>query len=152
MSDEQPAPQQDPIDRVIDAVPAASAISKDVLDQLRKELKAEILAEFKEENATELAVQAMQVEKCEEEYARYARKMANADDLPWLCLVGMVKDKKGVASTLDWNDAFLDYARAGGITGSSDDEVVHKYLLLVMGEITDSLNKNTDTSEESEFE
>ena len=91
----------------------------------------------------------IQREKLETQ-ARHEREDAVADEYtstmkdspePWVDLKGYQETENGLKIALDWNDAFIDHLRAQGLVGVSDDDIVHKYLSLLMRQVTDETDK-----------
>jgi len=80
-------------------------------------------------------------------YNEYNNAMQESPE-PWVDLKGYQETPQGLKISLDWNDAFINYLKAQGLTGMNDDEIVHKYLSLLMRDVT----ATPDESETSEFE
>lgn len=61
-----------------------------------------------------------------------------ASDEPWVDFEGTVRDTEhGQRIQLEWNDAFIVYLREAGIDGTDEEQVVQKYIALLMRDMTD---------------
>jgi hypothetical protein len=59
---------------------------------------------------------------------------------PWVNITSSSYDPvKGFRIELDWNDAFIQHLKEGGIKGRTEDEVVQKWLGLLYGDIMEKL-------------
>ena len=56
---------------------------------------------------------------------------------PWVEIKGMIHgaDRGRIKIDLDWNDEFVEYLRANGITGTSDELVVQKWITMLYQDI-----------------
>lgn len=119
--------------------------------ELRKELLAEIkpqlVADLKNEELKER--EKLQALKDEETAARkaYVDRMKLSPH-PWVEVVGGAQTEAGMKIELDWNDAHVDLLRKGGITGTDDEQVVHKWVTLLLRDMADDL----DPAKQSETE
>lgn len=117
--------------------------------EMMAEMKAQILAELASEQEKKVALAAEERKRNAAERAKYVAKMKEAKE-PWVDIVGNISDGNGVGIELDWNDAFIDFLRASGINGTDDDEVVQKYITLLLRDMADQMEEEGDTG--SEFE
>ena len=62
---------------------------------------------------------------------------------PWVDLQGYTETKQGLKITLDWNDAFIDHLREEGMTGLNEDEIVHRWLAMLMQNVATETENNT---------
>lgn len=123
-------------------------------EELMAELKAELAAEkLKEE---EEAVEAQKAaEKHQEELAAGAAKIREnmmESDEPWVEMVGTTVDpEKGIKVELNWNTAFINYLRDGGVPGASEEECAQRWLAMIAkdvdGRYEDDDNDGKDNSE-----
>lgn len=127
---------------------AAGAIGDMDIAALKAELKAQIMDELKDDQVKRMELEKERRERETAEQQSYIAKMKASPD-PWVDIVGWVKDSNGVRTELEWNDAFVDYLRSEGVTGVDDDNVVHKWVAIMMH---DMANRMDDQQEEpSEF-
>lgn len=79
-----------------------------------------------------------------EEHARISEELARRSEYvaimkqspePWVDIKGENPNQDGVEMELDWNDAFITYLREANIPGATEDEVVRKWLELLMHDI-----------------
>lgn len=141
--------EQDPIERIGESVPQIHSLPPGVLEQLRKEIKAEILSDFKDDKEKADKMKQLEAEKYQEAYGTYANTLM-ASNFPWLNVQGLVDSEQGLKTIVDWNDQMISYLRAGGLTGTSEEEVVGRYLVSLIAELAESLFP--EESNESEFE
>lgn len=75
-------------------------------------------------------------------------------DEPWVQILGTdPDDENGVKIELDWNQAFVDYLRDNGIKGTDEEEVVQRWLTLLLQEMSEE-QQSSDVipGDGSEFE
>lgn len=59
---------------------------------------------------------------------------------PWVNISSTTYDPvKGFRIELDWNDAFIQHLRDGGVKGRNDEEVVQKWLGFLYGDLIERL-------------
>ena len=64
----------------------------------------------------------------------------NSDE-PWVQVIGEhIDPKRGLQIELDWNDAFVEYLRANGFSGSSDESIVQKWLAQLYQHLIEEVN------------
>lgn len=132
-------------------------IPQELLDalkvQLAGEIKTQLVEELKDEKvrAQEKLNKRREIEK--EARDAYVTKMKESAE-PWVDVIGQTQDEQGVRTELDWNDAFVDYLRKNGITGVDDDQMVQKWLALLLRDVADDLDgsNNAVGRSQSEFE
>ena len=134
-----------------DAKEAQQAIGAMDIDALKQELKNQILNELKDEQVQKMELEKERRERESEEQRKYVAKMKESPD-PWVDIIGWVKDSNGVRTELQWNDAFVDYLRAEGITGVDDDTVVQKWVVVLMHDMANRMEEEQKDNENSEFE
>lgn len=115
-------------------------IDADTLKQLREELKREILADLQTDEQKKEAMLAARREEEAKAREEYVKKMQESSD-PWVDIRGWVETKEGVKVELDWNDAFVAYLRTNGITGDSDDQVVQKWVAMLMADMAERVTE-----------
>ena len=135
--------------------------------ELRAALKQEILEEIAQEAEAEKQREALLAKQAElaarrdfliEEAAKKkAREELKAGEEPWCELVGMVKDPiHGIKIELDWNRAFIDYLKSGGIEGPSEDIIIQRWLEAITVDVAADLAmidaEKSIIGEPSEFE
>jgi hypothetical protein len=66
---------------------------------------------------------------------------------PWVQVIGEHIDPKyGIRIELDWNDAFVDYLKRNGYTGTSDETIVQKWLAHLYKHLVENMNPNQSTT------
>lgn len=113
------------------------AISRDVLAQARKL----VLQEMADANA--------QLEKDREAQRRthqkYLEQMYASPD-PWVEIQSWADTPQGVKVDLEWNDAFVEHLKSQGIQGTDEDQIVQKWVALLLMQINDSMENPEDRS------
>ena len=127
----------------------APAIDPSMMEQLKKDLTTQIMKELASEQEKKIALVAEERKKAAAERAKYVAKMKQSKE-PWVDIIGNVSDGNGIGIELDWNDAFIDFLRASGINGTDDDEVVQRYITLLLRDMADQMEEEQDGV--SEFE
>ena len=61
---------------------------------------------------------------------------------PWVDLQGYTETKQGLKITLDWNNAFIDHLRDEGMTGVDEDQIVHRWLAMLMQNVATETEEN----------
>lgn len=116
---------------------------KDVMDpEVVKLLKQEILNELKDQETRrreELLIEREAKQKAIDEYV--ARMKLSTD--PWVDVIADVKDSNGLGVRLEWNDAFIAFLKENGITGADQEQVVQKYIALLLRDTADRLEEET---------
>ena len=108
--------------------------------EMMAEIKKELLAELASEHEQKLALAQEERARVTMERDKYVKKMKNSSE-PWVDWVSSVSDENGVGMELDWNDAYVDFLRANGVTGADDDAVVHKYVTLLLRQGADAIDE-----------
>jgi len=65
---------------------------------------------------------------------------------PWVDLQGYTETASGLKISLDWNDAFIDHLRDEGLVGVDEDQIVHRWLAMLMQNVA------TETDTKGDFE
>jgi len=123
-------------------------IPKEQLAKLMEEMKEELKRELKSEAEKEADAERLRKEQIKKERQEYVQKMKESDE-SWMDIEAWDEDGTGAKIELDWNDAFIKHLRDNGIVGTDDDQVVQKWLILLMQDMT---GKMEDEKEEGEFE
>lgn len=122
---------------------------KDNIDpELVAILKAQILEELKDKDTRrreELLAERETAKKAQDEYVE---RMKLSTD-PWVDVMADVKDSNGLGVRLEWNDAFIVFLRENGINGTDQEQVVQKYIALLLRDTADQLEG--ETKGESEY-
>lgn len=75
---------------------------------------------------------------------------------PWVSIESTSYDPvKGFRIELNWNAAFVQHLRESGITGRTDDEIVHKWVALLYKDLVERMEQDalekSDIIQPSEF-
>ena len=116
-------------------------LTPDLIAEVKKQVTAEIMDELKEKKALEEKERQIRQEQEDIERMKYVAMMKESDE-PWVDFVGNVRDmKEGQRLEMDWNDAFIQYLRDNGIDGADDEQVVQKYISLLLRDMTDQFEE-----------
>ena len=107
-----------------------------------EELKA-----AKETAETEKALLNTQLEAAKEELSMFRAKRDEEEQRynskePWVEIKSADFDPvKGFRIELDWNDAFIQLQKESGIKGTSDDEIIQKWLAMMYQHLVEQLEE-----------
>lgn len=121
---------------------------KDNLDpELVKLLKEQILDELRDKDTRareDLLAERERVKKTQDEYIE---RMKLSTD-PWVEVIADVKDSNGLGVRLEWNDAFINYLKENGINGTDQEQVIQKYIALLLRDAADKMEGETKGNSE----
>ncbi len=66
---------------------------------------------------------------------------------PWVTIIGDTISEDGIQIALDWNDAFVKYLKAQGVTGSDETEVVQHWLAMISKQASEKLSQHFNDTE-----
>ena len=118
----------------------SSIISGDELEAIKKQLMAQVVDELKDDRTRKIEEAKFRREEEDIEQKKYIEKMKQSPD-PWVDIIGWVRTDEGVKVELEWNDAFVDYLRGNGIKGSDDEQVVQKWVTLLLRDMADEMEE-----------
>lgn len=108
--------------------------------ELLAAIKSQVLAELKDETTRRMEESKARREEAHRQYQEYVDRMKKTDE-PWVDVVGWSETEQGVKVELEWNDAFVDYLRAQGVAGADDDQVVQKWVTLLLRDMADQMEE-----------
>jgi len=129
--------------------PTSNILSGDELAEIKNQLKAQLFEEMKDEATKAREAEKFRREQEDEEHAQYNAKMKESPD-PWVDIMGWVRTNEGVKIELDWNPPFVDYLKASGIRAADDEQVVQKWVTLLLRDMADDMEEKFETKD-SEF-
>lgn len=103
-------------------------------------LKQQVLEELKDEQTRKMEEARVERERQRKEYEEYVERMKKSPE-PWVDVTGWSETEKGVKVELEWNDAFADYLRANGVTGADDEQVVQRWVTLLLRDMADQMEE-----------
>lgn len=112
-------------------------------------IKEQVIQEMKDEQTRKMEESRIAREKQRKEYEEYVEKM-KASSEPWVDVTGWSETDQGVKVELEWNDAFVDYLRGNGVTGADDEQVVQRWVTLLLRDMADQMEEKTE--DKSEFD
>lgn len=110
-------------------------------------IKKQVIAEMQDANALKAEEEKIRREKEKAERDKYIETMKASPD-PWVEIMGETKTPEGMKIELEWNEPFVKELRDNGITGADDDQLVQKWIALLMHDLSTKMDENTDTSYE----
>ena len=125
-------------------VPEA-APSQEVIDNLKRQ----ILQDLKTEQAQKEAELEQKRKEEEAAHQAYLDRMYNSTE-PWVEIQSWADTPEGARVQLEWNDAFVEYLKKNGIEGTNEEQIVQKWVALLLMQINDSMELPTDR--ESKYE
>lgn len=129
--------------------PKKSGSSDIVSPELVAELRKQILAELKKEENLEQARLDQERKEQESAHKAYLERMYASSE-PWVEIQSWADTPEGARVELEWNGAFVEYLKQNGISGTDDEQIVQKWVALLLMQITDSMENPID--KESKFE
>lgn len=115
-----------------------------------------------EELQQELDIKAAELEQAAIELAEFKEKEKEYEDRqnstePWVEIKGeRIDPVRGISLELDWNQAFIEYLKENGITGTDEDHIIQKWLSLLYGDLIEKFEErvvdNRDHYKRNEFE
>jgi len=118
--------------------PSNSDFSPEEVMSLKERIKQELLQEMKDEQTLKMEEAKARREEQNRKHQEYIEHM-KASSEPWVEVLGMTETDKGVRTELEWNDAFVDYLRANGVSGADDDQIVQKWITLLLRDMADQM-------------
>jgi hypothetical protein len=103
-------------------------------------LKAQVLEELKDEQTRKMEESRLNREKQKKDYDDYVEKMKTSPE-PWVDVTGWSETDKGVKVELEWNDSFVDYLRANGVNGADDEQIVQRWVTLLLRDMADQMEE-----------
>ncbi len=59
---------------------------------------------------------------------------------PWVTIIGDTITEEGIQLALDWNDAFIKFLKAQGVTGTDDTQIVQHWLAMIAEQTAERLS------------
>lgn len=116
-------------------------LTADLIASIKNQIKAEMVADLTEDKHREQREKEIIREQEDIEHLRYVAMMKESDD-PWVEFVGDVRDTaQGQRLQMEWNDAFITFLKKSGIAGADEEQIVQKYISLLMRDMTDKMEE-----------
>ena len=110
-------------------------VDKYIQDQINKQWANKVEMEKAEKKARHT--------REDEAFEGYTSTMKDSPE-PWVDLKGYQETAQGLKISLDWNTAFIEHLHEEGLRGSDEDDIVHKWLSLLMKKVaTEDDDPNT---------
>lgn len=111
-------------------------------------VRAQVMEEMKSEGERVRQEKMAAREEAKKAHDAYVETMKASSD-PWVDIQGWVETSEGVRVELDWNDAFVEHLKGEGITGADEDQVVQRWVTLLLRDMTHQLEE--EAPEQSEY-
>lgn len=118
--------------------------------ELYKTLKEELLSELKDKETLrreQLAADRSEKLKAHEQYVKTMKESLD----PWVDIQGFTETDSGIRLQLDWNDAFVNYLKENGISGTDDENTVQKWVTLLLRDMADRLEEDRSEKTTSDY-
>ena len=127
----------------------SNILSGEDLAAIKEQLKQQILDKLKDDQTKNMELEKRKREEEQREKEAYIEKMKQSTN-PWVDVFGWVNTKDGVKVELEWNNAFVDYLKVNGITGADEDQIVQKWISLLLRDIADDMDGGQDNTTQFE--
>lgn len=120
---------------------------KNIDPELLTMIKQQVLEELKSEEVRKREEAKAERERQRKEYEQYVERMKSSSE-PWVDVTGWSETEEGVKVELEWNDAFVDYLRDNGVTGADDEQIVQKWVTLLLRDMADQMDEQAGNTYE----
>ena len=120
--------------------PEVAAIDPAVIEALRKQITDQVLEQLSEKDEVERQRRIREREQNRKAREAYLDRMKQSSE-PWVEIIGIEPTDQGIRTELDWNDAFIEYLKAEGITGSDDEQIIQHYVALLMQDMVSRMEE-----------
>jgi len=115
----------------------SGVLNAELIAEVKKLVTAEIITELKENDVLKQKELEIKREQESLEHANYVALKMESED-PWVEIVGDISDEqKGQRIELNWNPAFIVYLKKNNITGADEEQIVQKYISLLLQDMVD---------------
>lgn len=133
-----------------DNTPPKFELSPEQMEQLTTQIRKQVLQELQSEQARKDEETKARREQEYEKVSSYTDTMKYSPD-PWVDVRQIVDMKTGqIKIEMDWNDAFIKECRAQGLSGTTEEDVIRKYLAILTHNLDQQIVDESNT--ETEFE
>jgi hypothetical protein len=133
-----------------DIIQKKQNMSNKEVEEFKQSIKAQIINEMKDEQTLATEEATLRREEEEVERQKYFKKMQASPD-PWVEIVTWTNTDQGVKVSLEWNDAFIGFLKVEGITGADENQVVQKWVAMLLHNVADDMDNSITPEDESEF-
>lgn len=144
---------QDSIDNgMLDAAPLPEQATaekqhtvNDIPPEVISAIKAQVIAEMQSDDKRKEEEAKIRQAEQKKQHDEYVATMKASPD-PWVEIEGWAETPQGVKVELEWNEAFVEELKKQGITGADEDQVVQKWITLLMHDMSSKM-ENEQTTE-----
>jgi len=125
--------------------------TKPVDPELVNAVREQVLEELKSEQQRKHQEALVELERNKKARTRYINEIKKSSE-PWVDVIGFTETNSGVRVELDWNDAFVIYLKENGVTGADDEQIIQKWVALLLRDIADRMEERMSDSADSRYE
>ena len=133
-------------EKMLDSVsPLNQALNKekqhkvdDIPPEVISAIKAQVIAEMKSDDIRKKEEARIRQEEQKKQHDEYVETMKASPD-PWVEIEGWAESPNGVKVELEWNDAFVNELKKQGISGADEDQIVQKWIALLMHDMSSKM-------------
>lgn len=131
----------DEVEAVEERLNETGILNQDLIETIKQQIKTQLVAELKDDRIAK-EKELEYVREIEDiEHQKYIATMKESDD-PWVEFVGDVRDTvQGQRIQMEWNDAFIAYLKDAGVAGVDEEQIVQKYISMVMRDMNDKMEE-----------
>lgn len=108
--------------------------------ELVKEVREQVLAELKEEEARKKALEEKARQEEMQRRDEYLERMKESKT-PWVELMGITEKDGRIKIELEWNDAFVAQLRQAGYNGS-EDRIMQQYIAELAYDVSEDMKND----------
>lgn len=125
-------------------------LKQQLIPELKEQVRKEVMDDFRTEEARKQEERRLRKEEETKTINAYSDKMKNSPE-PWVDVRGLTDVNDGrFKIEMDWNDAFIEECKLQGISGTSEEQIIQKYLSLLAKNIDDQITD--DSGADTPFE
>jgi len=121
--------------------------AQDIPPGLIDTIKQQVVAEMQNDKVRKVEEARIRQQKQKEDHDKYVAQMKASPD-PWVEILGEADTPQGLKIELEWNDAFVEMLKKEGITGANEDQIVQKWIALLMHDMSSKMDDETNTEYE----
>ena len=121
-----------------------------LIPELTESIRKQVMEEFKQDEKRKEEERKVRRQEESKVISTYSETMKNSPE-PWIDIRGYSQEVDGrLKIELDWNDAFIEQCKKEGLSGTSDEQIIQKYLSLLTHNIDQQIQDQSGS--ETAFE
>lgn len=126
-------------------------MTEEEIAEFKDQIKRQVINDLKSERAVAMEESTQRKKEEKEERAKYITKMKESPE-PWVDIIGWIETEQGVRVELEWNDAFVAFLQTEGVTGTDEDQIVQKWVAMLLRNVADDMGDKAVPDGESTFQ